>query len=193
MENLTKLAFDSAPIGVVLTENRIIRTCNTMFCDMTGFRMEELVDQSCRILYSSEAEFDRVRDIGIQALSKGEPYSDLRLLLCSNGEVVWCRFRANALDRNDPLACTVLTFARIQEAVQFPTLTKRERDVVLGLRSGRTSKHIAVFWGYVRAAPVSTSQRNWGCPLGQLRTYARVCSKNFKRLQPMKLLPSLLV
>ena len=72
MENLTKLAFDSAPIGVVLTENRIIRTCNTMFCDMTGFRMEELVDQSCRILYSSEAEFDRVRDIGIQALSKGE-------------------------------------------------------------------------------------------------------------------------
>jgi len=99
MENLTKLAFDSAPIGVVLTENRIIRTCNTMFCDMTGFRMEELVDQSCRILYSNEAEFDRVRDIGIQALSKGEPYSDLRLLLCSNGEVVWCRFRANALDR----------------------------------------------------------------------------------------------
>ena len=91
MENLTQLAFDSAPIGVVLTENRIIRTCNTMFCDMTGFRMEELVDQSCRILYSSEAEFDRVRDIGIQALSKGEPYSDLRLLPCSNGEVVWCR------------------------------------------------------------------------------------------------------
>jgi PAS domain S-box-containing protein len=147
MDNLTQLAFDSAPIGVVLTENRIIRTCNTMFCKMTGFRMGDLVDQSCRILYSSEAEFDRVRDIGIQALSKGEPYSDLRLLLCSNGEVVWCRFRANALDRNDPLARTVLTFARLQETAQFPTLTKRERDVVLGLRSGRTSKHIAAELG----------------------------------------------
>jgi len=95
------------------------------------------------MLYSDDAEFDRVRDIGIKALSKGEQYSDLRLLKRATGEVVWCRFRANALNQNDPLARAVLTFARLRETQQFPSLTKRERDVVQGLRSGHTSKQIA--------------------------------------------------
>jgi len=134
MESLTQLAFDAAPIGIVLTENRIIKTCNSTFCDMTGFQRAELLGHSFRKLYSSDAEFDRVRDIGLQALRKGEQYSDLRLLRCANGEDVWCRFRA-------------LTFSRLPEAPDVPTLTRRERDVVQGLRAGRTSKQIAATLG----------------------------------------------
>lgn len=147
MDTFAQLAFDAAPIGIVLTENRVIRACNAMFCDITGFENAALLGQSFRMLYASDAEFDRVRDVGIRALSQGEPYSDLRLLKRANGTVVWCRFRANALDRNDPLARTVLTFARLPETHHVPSLTKRERDVIQGLRSGSTSKQIAASLG----------------------------------------------
>lgn len=147
MEGLTQLAFEAAPIGIVLTENRVIRACNSTFCTMTGFEKNDLLDQSFRMLYSSDAEFDRVRDVGMSALRKGEHYSDLRLLRRADGDVIWCRFRAHALDRSAPLARTVLTFARLIEAPQHPTLTKREQDVVLGLRAGQTSKQIATSLG----------------------------------------------
>ena len=132
--------------------------------------MDELVDQSCRILYSSEAEFDRVRGHRHSGPKQRRailrPTSFALLKRRSRVGAAFVPMRSIAMIRS---LVQSLTFARIQETVQFPTLTKRERDVVLGLRSGRTSKHIA--------AELGLSTRTI-----EGRTRAS-CSKNFKRLQ----------
>lgn len=138
-----ELAFDAAPIGIVLTENRVIRTCNLTFCALTGFEKAALINQSFRMLYENDAEFDRVRDLGLMDLSAGREYSDMRLLRRADGSAIWCRFRAQALDIAKPLARTVLTYAKLSEPAGHANLTARERDVVLGLRAGQTSKQIA--------------------------------------------------
>lgn len=137
------LAFDAAPVGIVLAENRVIRACNGTFARLTGYRVADLVGQSFRMLYGSEDEFQRIRDVGLGALMRAQSYTDERLLRHRDGQSLWCRFRARSLTPEAPLDRVVMTFARVAEQGGAVSLTARERQV-LGLMSrGLTSKQIA--------------------------------------------------
>jgi PAS domain S-box-containing protein len=142
MEELAALAFEHAPAGIVLTEHRIIRACNAQFCALSGRAQDELIGRSFRVLYADDAEYDSIRDIGLSALAAGASYSDQRLLRRRDGGAVWCRFRAKTLTPDDPLARTILVYAAIADGGTHPGLTPRERDVVLLLSRGMTSKEI---------------------------------------------------
>ena len=67
VDSFESIAFEAAPIGIVLTENRIIRTCNRKFCVLSGFSRDQLVGQSFRKLLFDDSEYERVRDIGFKA------------------------------------------------------------------------------------------------------------------------------
>ncbi|MCP4209093.1 MAG: PAS and helix-turn-helix domain-containing protein [Shimia sp.] len=140
--NWEQLAFDAAPVGIVITQHRIIRGCNTGFAEMLGYGKEELVGQSFRLLYASNEEFEQVRDIGLAPLMNDHPYSDERMVRRRDGGQVWCRFRAQTLTPDDPLAQLVMSFAAIHDGPPV-SLTVRERQVVGGLGRGLTSKEIA--------------------------------------------------
>lgn len=141
--DLRLLAFDMAPIGVVLAEHRVIRACNRTFADLVGYGVDELTGQSFRMLYGSQEEFQRIRDIGLPALMREENYVDERLLRHRSGQSLWCRFRARSLTPADPLARVVMTFARIPEKPGHLTLTRREREVLQLMSRDLTSKEIA--------------------------------------------------
>ncbi|WP_306145761.1 PAS and helix-turn-helix domain-containing protein [Roseibium sp. MMSF_3412] len=143
MDEYESLAFDHAPMGIALTENRIIRTCNLSFAEMFGYKKQDLIGQSFRLLYGSDEEFHQIRDIGLKPLSLSLPYTDERLMLRSDGSRIWCRFRARTLTPDRPLARTVLSFALIDDSMSGPKLTPRERDILLLLSRGLTSKEMA--------------------------------------------------
>ena len=140
--NLDKLAYDAAPVGIVLSEDRVIRACNAEFAAMLGYQRNDLVGQSFRLLYGSQEEFERVRDIGLGSLQAAHVYSDERMMRRRDGSQIWCRFRAHALVPEAPLARLVMTFAVISDSPPA-ALTPRERQVVGGLGRGLTSKEIA--------------------------------------------------
>lgn len=129
-------------MGLTLTEYRVIRSCNETFAEMFGYDKADLMGQSFRMLYGTDQEFDQLRGIGLEPLSRSLPYTDERLMLRSDGSRIWCRFRARTLTPHDPLARTVLSFARIDDRFGGPQLTPRERDVLLLLSHGKTSKEI---------------------------------------------------
>ena len=79
-DSLHILAFEHAPIGLVMTESRIIRACNPAFAEMFGYCRDELIDQSFAILYPSQEEFVRIRDVGVEPLKKTNRYSDERIM-----------------------------------------------------------------------------------------------------------------
>ncbi len=137
------LAFEEAPIGLVLTEQRIMKSCNKTFSGMFGYPGAELIGQSFRKLYSSQQEFDDIRDVGILPLKNMGIYSDERIMRHRNGSRFWCRFRAHTLTPEDPLQRTILSFATLSENAPNVTLTPREREVVLFLSRGLTSKEAA--------------------------------------------------
>lgn len=143
MNDLDQLAFENAPMGLALTEHRVIRACNDTFAQMFGFEKSQLLGQSFRLLYGTDQEFHQIRDIGLEPLKQDLPYSDERLMLTADGGHLWCRFRARTLTPEDPLARIVLSFTPIDNTPAGPSLTPREREVLTWLSRGRTSKEIA--------------------------------------------------
>ena len=139
---LISLAFEHAPIGLVLTEERVIRVCNRVFAGMFGYMPKELNGQSFRMLYADHAEFERIRTIGFESLAATGKYSDERLMPRRDGTLFWCRVRVHSFFPDEPLKRVILSFEDISELRPVTTLTARERQVIQGLVRGLTSKEI---------------------------------------------------
>jgi PAS domain S-box-containing protein len=141
-DTLRELAFEYAPVGIVLTENRIIRACNLTFAGIFRYTREELVDQSFAFLYPSLEEFVSIRDVGVEPLRETNQYSDERIMARKDKSLFWCRVRGHSFTREEPLARAVWTFADLSAYRPVMRLTTRERQIVMHLGEGRTSKEI---------------------------------------------------
>lgn len=139
---LALTAFLHAPIGLVLTEERVIRVCNQAFAEMFGYTPEDITGQSFRMLYADHAEFERIRTIGFDSLAATGRYSDERLMPRRDGTLFWCRVRVATQFRDAPLKRVVLSFADLSDVRPVTALTIRERQVIQGLVKGMTSKEI---------------------------------------------------
>ena len=144
IDQLDLLAFRNAPVGIVMTENRVIRTCNPAFAAMFGYEPGQLRDQSFAILYPTYEEFVRIRDVGVVPLREKGRYSDERIMARSDGSLFWCRVRGMTLTHSgDPLDKAVWSFADLSHERSVMRLTTRERQIVMHLGEGKTSKEIA--------------------------------------------------
>ncbi|MCP4315102.1 MAG: PAS domain S-box protein [Hyphomicrobiales bacterium] len=141
--SLCDLAFEYAPIGLVLTEDRVIKACNRTFADIFGYEKDELIGQSFRVLYASNDDFEQIRDVGLTTLKSGGRYTDERIMPRKDGSLFWCRFRAHSLTPDDPLSKTILSYADISDHRPYLALSARERQIVTHLMGGKTSKEIA--------------------------------------------------
>lgn len=142
-KTLEALAFEHAPIGIVLTENRIIRACNLTFAQIFRTGKADLIDRSFAFLYPSDEEFERIRDVGVEPLRRANEYSDERIMARRDGALFWCRVRGHSFTRDNPLARAVWSFADLSSYRPVMQLTTRERQIVMHLGEGRTSKEIA--------------------------------------------------
>lgn len=141
--DLMRLAFDYSPVGIVVTEDRVLRECNHRFCEMFGYSRNELLDQLFAFLYPSNEEFQNVRHRGDQSLGQGNPYWDERVMRRKNGDLFWVRVRGHTFTPDDPLGRAVWSFADLSGVRPYQPLTRREREVYSLLRDGKTSKEIA--------------------------------------------------
>lgn len=137
------LAFDFAPVGLVVTENRVIRDCNHAFAEMFGYQRDALRDQLFAILYPSVQEFVNIRTRGIKELAEANAYWDERVMARNGGNLFWCRVRGHTFTPDAPLARAVWSFADLSETRPYQPLTRREREVISLLSEGMTSKEIA--------------------------------------------------
>jgi PAS domain S-box-containing protein len=137
------LAFLYAPVGLVVTENRVIRDCNLSFARMFGYDRADLRGRLFAVLYPSQAEFVNIRNRGIKDLRETNAYWDERVMMRQGGALFWCRVRGYSFTREDPLARAVWSFADLSDTRPYQPLTRREREVMSLLGEGKTSKEIA--------------------------------------------------
>jgi PAS domain S-box-containing protein len=138
-----QLAFDMAPVGLVLSRNRTMTDCNRQVCEMFGASREVLIGQSFKILYPSAGEYERQGARMEPILNVKGYYADNRIMKRANGEVFWCHVSGRALNRENPHASGIWSFEDLSS--QRPVraeLTGREREVAARLLEGLTSKEI---------------------------------------------------
>lgn len=139
-----RMAFEMAPVGLVIARRRTIIDCNQQVCEIFMTSKEVLTGRSFQDLYPSVAEFERLGARIAPILNAKGRYADSRIMKRANGQVFWCHVTGKALDRNDPHAAGIWSFEDIsaQRPVTEHHLTGREREVAAHLLEGKTSKTI---------------------------------------------------
>ena len=142
-----QLAFDLAPVGLVLSRNRFILDCNRHVCEMFGASRDQLIGQSFLILYPSAEEYERIGARMIPILNATGMYSDNRMMKRvdgrTKGEIFWCHVTGRALNREVPHESGIWVFEDLSASRPLTAeLTAREREVAAQLMRGLTSKEI---------------------------------------------------
>lgn len=139
----SELGYLHAPIGLVVTENRVIRDCNYAFANMFLYDREDLSGRLFAILYPSDEEFANIKDRGVQTLRETNTYWDERIMARKDGSLFWCRVRGHSFTPDQPLMRAVWSFADLSEVRPYLQLTRREREIISFIVDGLTSKEIA--------------------------------------------------
>ncbi len=147
MEVDYQLAFDLAPVGLVLSRNRGIIDCNQHLCEMFGADKSQLVGQSFKVLYPSAAEYERIGARMLPILNAKGMYADDRIMKRVGGRLVgetfWCHVTGRTLNRAQPHEAGIWTFEDLSSRRPVTAeLTAREREVAAHLMDGMTSKEI---------------------------------------------------
>ncbi|CAN5832774.1 LuxR C-terminal-related transcriptional regulator [soil metagenome] len=150
-----RLAFEHAPVGMVLSRDRTMVDCNARLCEMFGAPREALVGQSFRVLYPSLAEFERIGKRMEPILNASGRYADNRMMKrldglygALRGETFWCHVTGRALNRAAPHESGIWTFEDLGSRRSVTAeLTPREREVAAQVMQGLTSKQIGKVLG----------------------------------------------
>ncbi|SEL23187.1 PAS domain S-box-containing protein [Roseovarius azorensis] len=144
---IEKLAFDHAPVGLVLLEHRIIRACNLQFAAIFGDRPEDYVNMPLARYYPSIEDYRRIGERGLAAMRKTGRYADERVMKRRNGTLFWCRVRGQSLTPEAPFQRGIWSFSDLSDERPLVPLTQREREVAILTCRGLTSKEIGLDLG----------------------------------------------
>lgn len=139
-----RTAFERAPIGLVLSRQRLIVDCNEQLLKMFGAQREQLIGQSFAMLYPSPAEFEHTGQRIAAMLDAQGYYADDRVMRrVGSQELFWCHVTGRALDPLDPHAEGIWSFEDLSQRRRLTAeLTAREREIAALLIEGLTSKLI---------------------------------------------------
>ncbi|MCX7246374.1 MAG: PAS and helix-turn-helix domain-containing protein [Burkholderiales bacterium] len=138
-----RLAFDLAPVGLILSRNRVIVDCNRHVCEMFGASRELLIGASFQVLYPSAIEFERTGSRIAPILNRSGTYADDRIMKRANGETFWCHVTGRTLTQSTPHEAGIWSFEDLSSRRPVKAeLTAREREVAAHLMDGLTSKEI---------------------------------------------------
>ena len=144
-----RTAFDMAPIGLVLSAQRLIQDCNRHLLDLFEAQREQLIGKSFEVLYPSPAEFERTGARIVASLDTSGFYADDRVMKrLGTGELFWCHVSGRALNPKDPHAEGIWSFEDLshRRAIRVE-LTGREREIAALLIEGLTSKMVGKHLG----------------------------------------------
>ena len=142
-----RVAFDMAPVGLVLSRERLMVDCNQALLDIFGTSREVLIGRSFAVLYPSADEFERTGQRIVARLDGRGGYADERVMKRVGGrhagELFWCHVAGRALDARQPHAAGIWSFEDLSPRRQIKAdLTPREREIAALLIDGLTSKLI---------------------------------------------------
>lgn len=136
--------FQYAPVGMCVSEHRVILACNEALTTMFGYQACELIDQSFKVLYPTLDEFERTGARIVPIMSTKGHYSDERIMKRADRTLFWCHVSGRSLIHTDPHAAGIWTFEDLSAKRPVTAeLTPREREIAALLVQGKTSKLIA--------------------------------------------------
>jgi PAS domain S-box-containing protein len=139
-----QLIFEYAPVGLMVTRERVIERCNRAMAQMFGYTVQELVGRTTEFLYPSHEEFEFIGARGADSMQRTGAYRDQRIMRHADGRMFWCAVSGRSFTPEKPYASVIWVFEDISDGRPVSAdLTAREREIAARLITGATSKQIA--------------------------------------------------
>lgn len=139
-----RTAFEQAPIGLVISRDRLMVACNQQLLSMFGAQHDsQLTGRSFELLYPTHEEFERTGARIVASLDRKGFYADERIMKRLSGELFWCHVSGRALEPKRPHAAGIWSFEDLSARRKVSAaLTPREREIAALLIEGLTSKRV---------------------------------------------------
>ena len=158
--------FRAAPVGIGMVSypERTILQVNGRFCEMLGYREEELVGRSARILYPDEEEYRRVGEVKYRDIAERGVGSLETRWRRKDGRIIDVILSSTFLDPRDLSAGTVFTALDITESKRSREHRDKVSRVILGLGTDAMENIFSLLEG---------ARETLGCELAALYLFAR--------------------
>ncbi|TDM08131.1 MAG: hypothetical protein C4K60_01095 [Ideonella sp. MAG2] len=97
---------ETVPVGVMRTQNGVMRRCNGGVGTIFGLDPEQMLGQPTRGLFNSDSDYAELGALAGPRLSRGEPVSHEMWMLRANGERCWIQIHGHVCDPQDTAAGT---------------------------------------------------------------------------------------
>ena len=114
-ESRLKSTFHAAPMGLAIVKDRGFVALNEAHCDIVGYREDELIGKTARMLYPTEEEFERAGNALYTQLWEQGITSTETHHVRKDGEVRRVFLRASPINRDDPSRGAVVAIDDITE------------------------------------------------------------------------------
>jgi two-component system cell cycle sensor histidine kinase/response regulator CckA len=107
--------FNTAPVGIGISIDYVIREVNNSLCDMVGYTREELVNHDASILHVSKHDYEAVKDEITRCVSSGSAYTDEIHWRKKDGEIIDVLINAVKMESSDSRTSVIFTAMNITE------------------------------------------------------------------------------
>lgn len=136
--------FQLSPVGMCISEHRIIQVSNRALDQMFGYAPKALAGQSFSAIYPTSDDFQRIGARIIPIMNAKGCYSDDRIMKRADQELFWCHVSGRSLTPGDPHGAGIWVFEDLSAKRRVSAeLTPREMEISTLLAEGKTSKLIA--------------------------------------------------
>ena len=125
---------ENALAGIIFVKERRIIRCNRRFEEIFGYQPGELIDQSTRFMFASDAEYDAGGEGVYETIWKGETQQLRRQHVRKDGALIWCSISGRAVQGGDPSQGSVWLFediTRQHEAEERIERALAEQELIL--------------------------------------------------------------
>ncbi|WP_151446455.1 response regulator [Lacisediminimonas profundi] len=96
-----KALFDSAPGGIVIIRERVVRVCNRRLEEIFGYGPDELIGKSVRPWHIDDQAFEEVGRVMYEPIWRGQVFRGEMHLVRKDGSRFWARVVGTAIDPAD--------------------------------------------------------------------------------------------
>lgn len=127
--------YRAAPVGIGMVSypDRVLLRVNPRLCEMLGYREEELLGRSARVLYPTEEEYRRVGEVKYRQIEERGIGSLETRWRRKDGRILDVLLSSTFLDPGNPSAGAVFTAMDVTELRRVREYRERADRVILGL------------------------------------------------------------
>ena len=176
----------NAPVGILLTRDRMIAHHNRKFAETFGFVGDEAIGRPARLLCRSDAEYEEVVRVAAPLLSAAQPFQTEMYLRRQDGSDLWMNVIGYVSDPVHPTQGTVwilddrTAFKRADEALRR---SHEELEARVAERTAELSQQLHLLNQLIGAIPGPVFYKDAECRyLGCNRAFEAVVGKSRSEL-----------